>query len=145
MTSRRETVLSALHTRLRSAMASSSLTVERGEVLPETIPRSGLVILRDGEPGEPEVTLSPLTYHFRHRAEVEVFVQSADGDNAARFDAVATAIGTLIVADRTLGGLCDWIESLGPEPADLPVAGGAIIKAALIPVVLHYSTSDPLL
>ena len=27
---------------------------------------------------------------------------------------------------------------------DLPVEGAAILKAAVIPVVLHYSTADPL-
>ena len=61
----RETILSALHARL-SALPATAL---RGEVLPERIPPAGLLILRDGEPGEPEVTLSPLTYHYQHRAE----------------------------------------------------------------------------
>ena len=28
--------------------------------------------------------------------------------------------------------------------ADLPVEGAASLKAAVIPVVLHYSTADPL-
>ena len=31
-----------------------------------------------------------------------------------------------------------------PRPVDLPVEGAASLKAALIPVVLHYSTADPL-
>lgn len=53
----RETILVALHMRLLALPA----TVLRGEVLPERVPPPGLVILRDGEPGEPEVTLLPLT------------------------------------------------------------------------------------
>ena len=63
----RETILTALHARL-SALPATAL---RGDVLPERLPPDGLVILRDGEPGEPQVTLSPLTYHYQHRAEIE--------------------------------------------------------------------------
>jgi hypothetical protein len=61
MPTSRETILTALHTLLQTLTA----TALRGEVLPERIPAAGLLILRDGEPGEPEVTLSPLTYHYR--------------------------------------------------------------------------------
>jgi hypothetical protein len=39
-----------------------------------------------------------------------------------------------------LGGLCDWGEAESPRPVDLPVEGAASLKAAVIPVVLHYST-----
>jgi len=46
-------------------------------VLLERIPATGLIILRDGEPGKPEVTLSSLTYFFEHRAEQEVVIQIA--------------------------------------------------------------------
>ena len=49
----RETILTTLHARL-SALPATSL---RGEVLPERVPTEGLLILRDGDPGEPEVTL----------------------------------------------------------------------------------------
>lgn len=135
----RETILSALADLLRTI---PNVPVLRGEVLPERIPPAGLMILRDGEPGEPEVTLSPLTYHYRHRAEIEAVVQGADRD--ATFDALCASIGAVIAADRTLGGLCDWVEAEAPQPVDLPVEGAASLKAAVIPVILHYSTTDPL-
>jgi len=112
-------------------------------VLPERVPAGGLLILRDGEPGEPEATLSPLTYHYQHRAEVEAVVQGTDRDTA--FDALCASVGTALAADCTLGGLCDWVEAEAPQPVDLPVEGGQALKAAVIPVVLHYSTADPLL
>jgi hypothetical protein len=54
MPTRREAVLAALHAQL-SALPATAL---RGDVLPERVPADGLLILRDGEPGEPEVTLS---------------------------------------------------------------------------------------
>ena len=134
----RETILAALHTRL-SALPSTAL---RGEVLPERVPADGLLILRDGEPGEPEVTLSPLAYHYQHRAEIEAVAQGTNRD--AAFDAICASISTALAADRTLGGLCDWVEAEAPQPVDLPVEGAVGLKAAVIPVVLHYSMADPL-
>ena len=135
----RETILAALHTRLQTLAAP----VLRGEVLPERIPATGLIILRDGKPGEPEVTLSPLTYFYEHRAELEVVIQAGTGRDTL-FDALTASIGATLAADRTLGGLCDWIEAEAPEPVDLPIEGAAALKAAVITVVLHYATSDPL-
>jgi len=135
----RETVLAALHARLQSLAA---LTL-RDEVLPERIPSAGLIILRDGQPGEPEVTLSPLRYHFQHRAELEVVVQAPNG-RASTFDTLIAAIGAALEADRTLGGLCDWVEPEAPASVDLPIEGAASLKAAVITVVLHYTTTGPL-
>ena len=139
MPTTRDTVLAALHGRL---LALSALTL-RDAVLPERIPPAGLIILRDGQPGEPEVTLSPLRYHYQHRAELEVVVQAGSG-RASAFDELIAAIGTALEADRTLGGLCDWVEAEAPRPVDLAVEGAASLKAAVIPVILHYSTADPL-
>ena len=112
-------------------------------MLPERVPSAGLLILRDGEPGEPEVTLSPLRYHYQHRAEIEAVVQGATRD--AAFDTLCASIGAALAADRTLGSLCDWVEAEAPRSVDLPVEGAASLKAAVIPVVLHYSTADPAL
>ena len=139
MASIRETILAALHARLQTL----ATPVLRGDVLPERIPANGLIILRDGKPGDPEVTLSPLTYFYEHRAELEVVIQAGTGRDAI-FDALAADIGTALAADRTLGGLCDWVEAEAPEPVDLPIEGAASLKAAAITVVLHYTTSDPL-
>ena len=134
----REIILTALYARVSELPA----TALRGEVLPVRVPALGLLILRDGEPGEPEVTLSPLSYHYQHRAEIEAVVQGPDRD--VLFDTLTASIGTALAADRTLGGLCEWVEAEAPQPVDLPVEGAASLKAAVIPVVLHYSTADPL-
>lgn len=139
MPTTRETVLAALHARLQPLAA---LTL-RDEVLPERIPAAGLIILRDGQPGEPEVTLSPLRYHYQHRAELEVVVQAPNG-RASTFDTLIVAIGAAIEADRTLGGLCDWVEPEPPASVDLPIDGAAALKAAVITVVLHYTATGPL-
>jgi hypothetical protein len=138
MPSPRESVLSALHALLQSQPAP----VLRGEVLPERVPATGLLILRDGDPGEAAVTLSPLRYHYQHRAELEAVVQGTARD--ASFAALATGVSAALSADRTLGGLCDWVEAEAPRPVDLAIEGAAALKAAVIPIVLHYSAADPL-
>jgi hypothetical protein len=140
MPTTRETILTALADLLRTIPHAPVL---RGEVLPERIPPAGLMILRDGAPGEPGVTLSPLTYHYQHRAELEVIVQSS-ADRDGLFDALIAQIGAVTAADRTLRGLCDWVEAEAPEPIDLPIEGGAALKAAVVPILLHYATSDAL-
>ena len=140
MPSARETVLSALNARLQTLSAP----VLRGDVLPERIPATGLIILRDGKPGDPEVTLSPLTWFYEHRAELEVVIQAGAGRDAL-FDVLVGSIGAALAADRTLGGLCDWVEAEAPEALDLPIDGAAALKAAVITIVLHYATPDPLI
>lgn len=140
MPTTRETILTALADLLSTI---PHVPVLRGEVLPERVPPAGLMILRDGNPGEPGVTLSPLMYHCQHRAELEVIVQST-GQRDSLFDALTAQIGAVIGADRTLGGLCDWVEPEAPEPVDLSIEGGSSLKAAVVPVLLHYATADPL-
>ena len=157
MPTSREAILTALADLLRTV---PHVPVLRGEVMPERISPAGLIILRDGDPGDPAVTLSPLAYHYQHRAELEVIVQGearsaqqmqgsggplrGTNDRDTAFAALCAQIGAVIRADRTLGGRCDWVEAEAPQPVDLPVEGAASLKAAVIPVVLHYSTSDPL-
>ena len=139
MPSTRETILQALHALLQTQPAP----VLRGDVLPERVPPAGLLILRDGDPGEPSVTLSPRRYHYQHRVEVEAVVQTGTGRDTA-FDTLAVGVGTALAADRTLGGLCDWVEAEAPRPVDLAIEGAATLRAAVIPIVLHYSTGDAL-
>ena len=139
MPTTRESVLAALQARLQPLAA----LVLRDEVLPERIPAAGLIILRDGQPGEPDVTLSPLRYHYQHRAELEVVVQAPNG-RATAFDTLIASIGAALEADRTLDGICDWVEPEAPASVDLPIEGAAALKAAVITVVLHYTTTGPL-
>ena len=139
MPTTRETIFAALHARLQTLAA----IVLRDEVLPERIPPAGLIILRDGQPGEPEVTLSPLHYHYQHGAKLEVVVQAAK-ERATAFDTLIAAIGTTLESDRTLGGLCDWVEAEAPASVDMPVEGAASLKAAVITLNLHYTTTGPL-
>lgn len=119
--------------------------VKRNEPLPTKVPETGLVILRDGNPGEPEVILSPTRYVYQHRAEVEVLVQEADqaGRDAA-LDALLVAVGKVLAGDSTLGGKVDIVHPGSPELLQETIEGAPTIKAAVIPVFLEYTTLNPL-
>ena len=95
MPSKRETILAALHARLQTLAAP----VLRGDVLPERISATGLIFLRDGKPGEPDVTQSPLTLFYEHRADLEVVIQAGNGRDAL-FDALTAGIGTELLTAR---------------------------------------------
>jgi hypothetical protein len=148
--STREQVLDALQAVLETALGAAPAGPVEGRNLKllGRIPTVGLVILRDGDPGDPETTLSPLTYHFEHRATIDVLVDGAHyATEAARdvaFAALLAALGAAVVADRTLGGLCDWIEPQAPEIVHERIEGAEALKAAGIAIALHYATTDPL-
>jgi hypothetical protein len=145
MPSKAETVLQALVAALSPALPAGAKLL-RNENLPERVPPAGIVIVRDGDPGEPEAWLSPPGYYYEHRAEIEAI---ADGATAAlrdaAFDALRLAIGAAIAADRTLGGTVDYALAGSPAPLLLNIDGDQGLKAATIPVVLAYATTDPLL
>lgn len=141
-----EAVLQALQDRLKShAALPVGAVLDRNATLPMRIPAAGVIILRDGDPGEPEVTLSPLAYHYEHRAEIDVVVDRPQPVADQVFDTLRRQIGAALDADRTLGGLCDWIEGAAPAPLSLAIEGAESLKAATIVVVLHYTADDPLL
>ena len=138
-------VLAALFAALEDAMPRG-VTILRNDPLPNALPTAGIVILRDGDPGEPEITMSPLTYEYEHAAELEVIVTDKTSTKRdAKFSKLAKAISGAISADRTFGGLTLWAVPEAPEPADIPIASATPLKAAVIPIRLTYTTSDPLL
>jgi hypothetical protein len=144
MPSTSETILQTLFVTLSVQMPPTAKLL-RNTTIPDRIPAGGLAILRDGDPGEPDVLLSPAQYIYDHRAEVDVIV---DGTNATArdvaFDALKLAIGTTLASNRTLGGRCDYVLAEAPAPVDLTVEGAAGMKAATIGVILSYATDDPL-
>jgi hypothetical protein len=143
MISTREQALRGLFLLLESAVPTAK--VLRNEVLPEKIPSGGLLILRDGDPGEPEVLLSPLSYYWQHRAQLEVVVQKGGApDRDTALDDLLQAVATAIASDLTLGGLCDRVTAFAPDTSTFAVKGGISVKGVVVPVELVYTTSDPL-
>lgn len=140
----RETALRALLVLLEGLPLPSG-TVKRNSAVPERVNDQVLVILRDGELGEPEVSLSPLTYHWQHEASVEIFVAHPDAaQRDARMDALLVSVGEQLVDHPALGGAVEFCAAGAPKFEDLPIEGAAGIKTCVLPLVLHYSSASPL-
>ena len=112
--SKAEQVLEAIKALLETVPGA---VVERNSVLPEKVPAGGLIILRDGDPGEPEQALGGFgNAYYQHAVEIEVYVE--EGDAAVRdaaFDDLLQQIGTALDADPTLGGLAFGLNYGRPE------------------------------
>lgn len=141
--SQRESAIGALFAVL--GQLSLGTTVKRNAALPERVSDHAMAILRDGEMGEPEVSLSPLTYHWQHQVAIELFVADPNANaRDARMDGLLLELAALIDADRTLGGVIEYADIGPPKFDELAPDGSSGIKACLLPVVLHYSSSGPL-
>jgi hypothetical protein len=141
--SKAEQVLDALKALLETV---PDAVVERNSTLPEKVPDGGLIIVRDGDPGEPEQALGGFgNAYYQHAVELEVYVE--EGDAAARdaaFDDLLQQIGAALEADPTLGGLVFGLTYGRPETAIEAVAGAPAIKTATLIVTVDYETSAPL-
>ena len=140
--SKREIVLNALFERL----STLDVSVKRNDPLPQKIPDGGLVILRDGNVGEPEILLSPPYYIFTHRAELEVIVQQeAPAERDQALDWLLVEIGELLLSDPRLGGQVDYMHADPPEFVEEPVEGGVTKKGAIVPIVIEYTSNSNLI
>lgn len=139
--SKRELVLNTLFEKL----STLDVAVKRNDPLPQKIPEDGLIILRDGNVGDPEILLSPPCYIFTHRAELEVIVQkltSVERDHT--LDKILVQIGELLQENPSLGGKVDYMYAGPPEFVDEQIDGGVTIKGAIVPIVLEYTTGNTL-
>jgi hypothetical protein len=141
--SKAEQVLDALKELLEMVPGA---VVERNSVLPEKIPDGGLIILRDGDPGEPERALGGFgNAYYQHAVEIEVYVE--EGGPAARdaaFDNLLQQIGAALEADATLGGLAFGMGYGRPDASIETVAGAPAIKSATLTVTVDYEADTPL-
>jgi hypothetical protein len=143
MPTQRERAIQALYTFLKTAL--EPMVLRRNEVLSTVIPAEGLLILRDGDAGEPEILLSPLRYLYQHRVELEVWVQQADSsERDEQFDQLLQRLGVALDSAGTLSDAVDLLHTGSPEFSTESIEGGATVKVATIPVYLEFNTRHPL-
>ena len=141
--SKAEQVLEAIKALLETVPGAS---VERNSVLSEKVPVGGLIILRDGDPGEPEQALGGLgNAYYQHAVAIEVYVEEGDGAALdAAFDALLQQIGVALDAGPTLGGLAFGLIYGRPEASIEAIAGAPAIKSGTLTVTVDYETAAPL-
>lgn len=148
MPSKREEALCALHSALQT-IGGRTVAARNAVLEDDELPHGGLIVLRDGDPGEPDITLGGegvRLYGYEHVAEIEVLVQLGEAaDRDAELDAALQDISTAVHGDRTLGGVVDYVMVGAPEDVDDREVDGAIDqKACIVPATMLYDSPDPL-
>ena len=141
--SKTEQILKSIEALLRT---HPNAVVERNIAVPAKIPPGGLIVLRDGDPGEPDTALGGFgSAYYSHRVEVEVHVQEAEpAIRDAAFDDLVVAVGTALESDPTLDGLVFGM-SYGRPSTDLePIDGAPAIKSGVIEITVEYECDAPL-
>jgi hypothetical protein len=124
---------------------TAGAALRRNEALPQSVPAGGLPILRDGDPGEPEITLNPRSEFYTHRAEIEAFVlQPPGGGGEVVLDALLADIGTALAADPSLGGLAENLYWSAPVVEAVAIEGAPPILSARLTITVDYLVGDQL-
>lgn len=139
-----ESVLNAL-----KALFGGSLmaTVEKNSEAPEVVPPHGLVIVRDGVPGEP---VDPVLggfdeAYYQHQIDVEIYVSHGIAEERdRRYAELVRNIGDLLKPNKTLGGLIEGMTYGQPAPNTDYIEGAHDVKAATLVLSVEYNTSNPL-
>lgn len=143
MPSVREAALQALFSAIQSA-APVGARVVRNETQHLEVPAAGLINMRDGNPGDPEATLSPVRYWFRHRVEIVIVVSGTNGPaRAAATDTLIEAIADQLAADPYLGGAAEYAEAEPPVSEDANAEAGEPKRGIILPIIVEYETSSP--
>jgi hypothetical protein len=139
-------VLYAIKALIQAALPEIEvLGLENDGAAPERIPPEGRVVIRAGDPGEPEIDLCPLTYNYTHSIPLEIASFQAIGVTAEQaVDTIIGRISAAIKADRTAGGAVEYLDGYAPETGDLYVTGSAIPRSADPVLIATYSTENPL-
>lgn len=112
---------------------------------PVSIAPGGNVIVRDGDRGDPDVTLGPVSYTYQHEVHVDLAAYaSASQTREAVLDAMIATIGSAVEANRTLGGLCEWVEPTTPDLDDIATDGAETARWAEFALTCIYTTTSPL-
>jgi len=137
--SKTEQVLEAIKSLLTTV---PNAKVERNITVPEKIPTGGLIVLRDGDPGEPETALGGFGgVYYSHGIEIELYIEQGDATvRDAAFDILVQSIGTALEADSTLGGLAFGMSYGRPEINTESVSGAPAIKTGTITMIVEYET-----
>ena len=112
----------------------------RNRAAPDDMPVGGMLILRDGDRGEPiEETLNPPRATYRHAAQIEIYAAGIDdAARTAKIDELAETVRAALAADRTLGGTVDWAELRRGSGRDETEIGASPVRIEDATAILEY-------
>lgn len=111
----------------------------------QSLKQGALLCLFDGDRGEPEILLSPMTYSFNHAVQLEIWTEPyANFTAEALQDQILSALGPALIADRTVGGLCDHLEPRLDGVETVASDGAVPVRISRITLTCSYTTPSPL-
>lgn len=142
--STKEQALKALYTVISTSLSAPDRLIERNTPEELSIPENGLIIMFDGDQGEPEsVTLSPVAYAYEHIVNVYVSVQNRlQSFRDDLTDSILEQIENIVLTNRTLTGTVDYCQTMSTE-SNTENVDGIIVKHITVPIMIRYVTSNP--
>jgi hypothetical protein len=144
--SKRVDVLEAVKRLIQAALPDAVVIgMDTEEAKPTEVGPGGLAIVRAGDPGDPEIDLSPRLYWYEHSIPIELAAYGAADRGSQRvLDEQLGRIGQAIEANRTLGGLGIWLDASAPIEGEVDKAGAVPVGWADFVITASYSTTSPL-
>lgn len=106
---------------------------------------AGDAVIGDGDPGDPTRDLGVQRYYYDHQIPVDIEVGDQEGvTRVEAMDAYLLALGGAISADRTLGGLVDYLDASAPAPLDSRLNGAESLRQVTIDLIASYWSPTPL-
>lgn len=142
MTTTHMAALDALKTLISAAVVTTGGSFWRDPEVDVPASNAGVVIMSDGDAGDPEIILSPLTYAWERAVEFEI---TANGVNRRDVvNGIFAAVEPAIAADRTLGGVVDDARILtAPQISQFDKKDGVAPElTAVLHITLNYDTAD---
>lgn len=144
--SKRLDVLKAIGTLAQAALpAADVVTIDNDAVAPTKLAPGGRVVIRSGDPGDPEMTLGILTYSYSHRIPIELDAYPSGSQSREEvLDAMGVALGAAVEADRMLGGLVEFLDLEAMTTDDIYTSGAQAARSGNLALIADYTVSNPL-
>ncbi len=138
-----EAVLEAVVALVEAALPAA--TVKRNAKPQRLDQPGGLVVVWDGEPGDPEMDLSPPVFNFQRRVMLGFGAYASASQTASQVTAgMKAAVAQRVAGDRFLGGLAEWVETAPADPQALDQMGVDIADLELGGLDVAYATDSAL-
>ena len=128
----------------RALLGHVVIGLEDGADRPRQTDQKNMAVVRDGDLEEPDVDLSPPTWHWLHRVPIELRAYKQSAPLRDVLDGMAAKVGAAVAADRFLGGLVSFLDVSGLDVEPLSSFGARTELGATFDIVATYSTNSPL-
>ena len=137
----RPAALDALEAAIRAAVENTEAKFFRNPEGDVDASTDGVVIMTDGDPGEPEYILGPFGCAWEHAVEFELTASGEDRKDT--IEALIALFDPALAVDRSLGGKVDDARIVtAPDFAEYPVDGAQTERSAVLRVQLSYTTAS---